>query len=337
MLNDELDALDAEADGIGAEVEERWPAEAMAKSGVLVTIWDGVAKVFYGRLKPGEKLDKAGKVAAAPATATPKKTAAAQKPVLSAAILATLGAHRSARMQAILAVHPQLALCLLLDRLIASHKATHGGVSNCVGIGHVPSGSMPAPADTAISKKLIEARKIATDDALGKVPRKSAEVLPWLMQQPHADLFRILAVLVADRFHAIADNCVHPIHAQLDPLIDDPAIAPMADHWNPTCDGFLGRIHADLVAEAVTEAVGKDAAATLKGLKKDERVATAAKLLAGTGWLPKPLRGPGYALKTATPAKPAAAKKPAKKSAAKPKPAAKPKTKKPVAKKAKSG
>lgn len=68
----------------------------------------------------------------------------------------------------------------------------------------------------------------------------------------------------------------------------------MTDHWTPATDNFLGRIHADLVAQAVREAKGKDAAGQLAGLKRDERIVLGAKLVAGTGWLPQLLRGPDY-------------------------------------------
>lgn len=103
----------------------------------------------------------------------------------------------------------------------------------------------------------------------------------------------------------------------------------MADHWTPASDDFLTRIHADLVTEAVVEAKGKSEATTLTGLKKAERAAQAGKLLAGTGWLPKLLRGPGYGKKPAADAaKPGGKPKPAAKS--------KPKTTKKATKKAAS-
>lgn len=128
----------------------------------------------------------------------------------------------------------------------------------------------------------------------------------------------------------------------------------MADHWTPATDGFLDRLHAELVAEAVVEARGKESAQQLAGLKKTERTATAAKLLAGSGWLPKLLRGPGYDATAVTTGqadttkpklKPHVTQKPATKKPATPaKPAKKPAVKKaavakkaPAKKKAKGG
>ena len=101
--------------------------------------------------------------------------------------------------------------------------------------------------------------------------------------------------------------------------------AGQASWWQPTADTYLGAVPKALAIEAVAEACGKEAAASLVSLKSAAVVAEAGKQLAGTGWLPKLLRGPGYALAKAG-AKSAAA-------AGKTKPT-KPPTKKPAAKKA---
>ncbi|HZF99166.1 MAG TPA: hypothetical protein VEY92_13180, partial [Pseudoxanthomonas sp.] len=64
---------------------------------------------------------------------------------------------------------------------------------------------------------------------------------------------------------------------------------------------------------------GKPAGEAVLAMKKDAAIVAAAKALTGKGWLPKPLRGPGYGTKKAAakPA-PAKAKKPPAKKATKP-------------------
>src|SRR5690606_23943926 len=83
----------------------------------------------------------------------------------------------------------------------------------------------------------------------------------------------------------------------------------------PDADHYLGHVPKALVAEAVRDVHGKDAAAKVAAMKAGPAAAEAAKLLAGTRWLPKALRGDGY-----THAKPgkAPAKKAAKKAGSKP-------------------
>jgi len=62
--------------------------------------------------------------------------------------------------------------------------------------------------------------------------------------------------------------------------------------WVVTGDSYLGRVTKARILEAVHEAKGDAAADRLSGLKKPEMVTAAEDLLAGTGWLPEPLRTP---------------------------------------------
>jgi hypothetical protein len=64
----------------------------------------------------------------------------------------------------------------------------------------------------------------------------------------------------------------------------------MAQWWQPTVAGYLGRVSNPLICEAVTEANGKAAADNIAALKEGDMADRAAELLAGTGWLPAMLR-----------------------------------------------
>ena len=64
----------------------------------------------------------------------------------------------------------------------------------------------------------------------------------------------------------------------------------MAQAWTPTAENFIGRVTKARIVEAVREARGDAAADRLTGMKKPDMVAAAEVQLAGTGWLPEPLR-----------------------------------------------
>jgi ParB family chromosome partitioning protein len=66
----------------------------------------------------------------------------------------------------------------------------------------------------------------------------------------------------------------------------------MAAHWTPTVENYLGRVTKTRILEAVREAKGEAAAQLIDHLKKPEMAKEAERLLAGTGWLPEPLRLP---------------------------------------------
>ena len=67
----------------------------------------------------------------------------------------------------------------------------------------------------------------------------------------------------------------------------------VAAGWTPTVENYLGRVTKARILGAVREASGERAAQLIDHLKKGEMAEKAQELLAGSGWLPEPLRTPG--------------------------------------------
>ncbi len=65
--------------------------------------------------------------------------------------------------------------------------------------------------------------------------------------------------------------------------------------WAPTVDNYLGRVTKARIVQAVREAKGSQAAQAIEPLKKGDMAERAQELLAGSGWLPEPLRTPDRA------------------------------------------
>ena len=63
--------------------------------------------------------------------------------------------------------------------------------------------------------------------------------------------------------------------------------------WRPTVANYLGRVTKTRILEAVREGVGEQAVELIGHLKKGEMATEAERLLAGSGWLPEPLRMEG--------------------------------------------
>jgi ParB family chromosome partitioning protein len=70
----------------------------------------------------------------------------------------------------------------------------------------------------------------------------------------------------------------------------------LAASWAPTAANFLGRVTKARILQAVAEGRGQRAADRIEHLKKVEMATEAETLLAGSGWLPEPLRTPGRAI-----------------------------------------
>jgi hypothetical protein len=64
----------------------------------------------------------------------------------------------------------------------------------------------------------------------------------------------------------------------------------MTHYWQPTAEGYFGRVSQGLILEAVREGIGPGAAGKIDGLKKDAMAKRAEALLAGKRWLPTFLR-----------------------------------------------
>ena len=153
--------------------------------------------------------------------------------------------------------------------------------------------------DTAIAK--------AVDDR----HRRWSEQLP---REP-ADLWDALLACDADSRHALLAHCVGlSVNAVHESWNRRPRALAHADRvaeaidldineagWSPTVDNYLGRVTKACILEAVREAKGDQAAQLIDHLKKDEMAERARELLANSGWLPEPLRTPGWAITTASP------------------------------------
>ncbi|MEE3502989.1 ParB N-terminal domain-containing protein [Acidiphilium acidophilum] len=133
----------------------------------------------------------------------------------------------------------------------------------------------------------------------------------WAEQLPEdaGTLWDVLLAFDTDSREALFAHCVsltvNAVHeawnrrpkaiAHADRLADAVSLDMVATGgWQPTVDNFLGRVTKARILEAVREARGDAVAQTIDHLKKGEMAVRAEELLAGTGWLPEPLRTPGW-------------------------------------------
>ena len=133
-----------------------------------------------------------------------------------------------------------------------------------------------------------------------------AQTLP---KEP-GDLWDVLGQCDGVMRHALFAHCVSlSVNAIYEPYNRRPKALAHADRlatavnldmvsagWVPTVDSYLGRVTKARILGAVREAKGDQAADRILPLKKPEMAAEAGTLLAGSGWLPEPLRTPSRTL-----------------------------------------
>ena len=211
---------------------------------------------------------------------------------LSERLVIELTAHRTLALRDALANDPGVAFTAVLHALClgAFYRMAFG---TCLEISaKSASFSVQAPglADSA-SAQAIEARH-----------------QHWIAQLParEDDLWDALVGFDADRRAALLAHCASlSVNAAYEPWnrssrridhADTLARAVNLDMaaagWSATVENYLGRVPKARILEAVREAKGEPAVQLIDHLKKTDMAREAERLLAGTRWVPEPLRTP---------------------------------------------
>jgi len=212
---------------------------------------------------------------------------------ISDRLMTELTAHRTLALRAALSADPDAAYLAVLHAL-ALRTFYGSGADSCLeieGRSVALGGYASTLSDTQSSRTLVEQHGLWQ----GQLPRNSREL--WLA----------LVALDADSRAALFALCVgRSVNALVQSWDRRPAAIAHADRlaeylrldmaeggWVPTADNYLGRVTKARILAAVREAKGETAADSIAHLRKTEMAEAAEQLLAGTGWLPGPLRTPG--------------------------------------------
>lgn len=287
----EIEALDASR--LGFDPEDK------ARAGAFVTVGqDGAVRIEYGFVRAedeavepepnGNESDDTGEPPARPDVAPHEEPRHA---TLSDKLVEDLTAHRTAALRDALAQQPETALCALLHVFVL--KTFDGGYrgASCLDVRPTSvalSGYAPGIEDTIAGRAIAErhegwAMKLATfdNDAWAFVTSLDAEARLRLLA--HCLSLTVNAVCSRDRGawgSSPSDDLAGVLSLDI------------AGYWSPTAESYFGRVPKSRILKAVTEAVSEDAARCISAAKKADMADAAERLVAGTSWLPEPLRTP---------------------------------------------
>ncbi len=208
-------------------------------------------------------------------------------------LLTELTAHRTLALRVALGEHRDAAFLAALHVLCL--KVFYGyGLNSCLEL-DVKSVAFTAQApglnDTLLARTLTARHQ----DWLARLPRQAEDLWGTL-----ADLGELRREALFAHCVGLSVNAVHEAWnrrpkalAHADVLARGVGLDMAAAGWTPTVDGYLGRVTKARILQAVREAKGEPAAERIAPLKKGEMAEHAEALLAGSGWLPEPLRTPG--------------------------------------------
>lgn len=270
---------DSEAVGQGADVgASGWQPSAVSSSGTVIT---------SGGQPIGADLSE-------------DEDDGALKP-LPERLLVELTAHRTLALREAIGRSPDVALTLLLLKLVTDTFRTSGASGSCieVSVRHIyMSAQSPELKDSAVAKS-VDARHAAWE---GDLPLgDDAALWDYLSALDQGSRLALLAHCLSFGINALHEK-VNPYGAgitsggltrrmaQADLVAGAVDLDMVEAGWEPTVDNYLSRIPKARIVEAVREAKGEGTAQLLDHLKKGEMAAEAARLLKDTGWLPEVLR-----------------------------------------------
>ena len=280
---EELDKLISELD----DREGIWTPEQKASAGAVVSIdYDGKVKVERGYVKPEDMPKQARKAKNANATDAPDATDTEQPPAgLSAALVESLTAQRSAALAAALLDKPDKALAAIVYTL-ALEVFDHCQPTA------LELTAKPQSLDGAEGSLAFTRLEQARENWGQRIPGTPDDLWQWCLEQDQMVLLDLLAFCVARTVNAVQKKtdragCPRLEHAKRLGMALD---LDMKAWFTPTAENCFGRIPKPLILQALAEGRGQPSAPAWEKLKKSELAALAERELAGTGWLPEILR-----------------------------------------------
>ena len=215
-------------------------------------------------------------------------------------LMTELTAHRTVALRAALSADPDAALLALLHALVL--RAFYGSTAEtCLEIDAKSIGLAPfAPGlnDAVASRTLIQRH----DHWQAQLPRQARDLWSALMELDVDSRAALLALCVGRSVNALVQPWERRpgVIRHADQLAGHVGLDMVAEGgWAPTVESYLGRVTKARILAAVSEARGESATSAIAQLRKPEMAQAAEALLAGTGWLPMPLRTPELVTSTA--------------------------------------
>ncbi len=215
---------------------------------------------------------------------------------LSDRLMGELTAFRTVALRQALGERPDVAFLAALHALVLQTFYNYG-LDSCLELSIKSVGfgvQAPGLKDSAAAITLDQRHK----DWAAALPKQPGELWEALAGFDPDSRQALFAHCVAQGVNAVFDRYTRRPRAlaHADQLAHDLDLDVAAAGWTPTVESYLGQVTKARIAGAVREARGERAADRIVHLKKGDMAKAAEGLLAGTGWLPDPLRTPRQAL-----------------------------------------
>ena len=237
-----------------------------------------------------------------PATAPEEEDEGEAIKPLPERLVIELTAHRTLALRDAVANNPRIAMTALLHRLVfdcfgirSSGNALQARVSEVHLSVQAPDLGDSVPAQAIDERHSAWRAGIPLDDG-------DDRLWDWLHALDEASRQALLAHCLSFGVNALYERpnpysgngiSQHGLDRRMqeaDRLARMTGLDLVETGWKPTVANYLGRVTKARILEAVREGVGEQAVELIGHLKKGDMATEAERLLAGSGWLPEPLR-----------------------------------------------
>jgi ParB family chromosome partitioning protein len=269
-----LDALEAQMEAL-CETEEVYTPETLAIAGAIVGIGhNGEMQVLRGLVAPEDE----------PEESPMCWSGAKERPEFSAQLVQQLTEARSAAIGVRLSECPDIALAATVHALV-SCAFVHCERDRALQLsGNVSHYRQPSPGAEALEEKAA-----LWEERMPGVPSARWE---WCLSQDRETLLALLAFCAGRMVNAVQKKDDRP-DCELLAGAGRLATALQLDMkawFCPTAENYFSRVSKQQILADIAEATQRPAKHSWDKLKKSELAAVAEREVAGSGWLPKPLR-----------------------------------------------
>ena len=220
-------------------------------------------------------------------------------------LLSELTAYRTVALQDAVARHPQVAMTALLHKLVTDCFRKGMTPARCLeaSVRSVYPSAQPEDLESFPPVVSIAERHAAWEQDIPTGDDQSLWI--WIVGLDEASRLALLAHCVSLGINAqhekpspysgygVTEHGLQCRMAEANRLAQATDLDMFEAGWEATVDNYLGRVTKLRILEAVREAKGEGAAQLIDHLKKGDMAREAARLIAGTGWLPEILRVAG--------------------------------------------
>lgn len=297
-LEEDLDRIEDDLAAIEQQRPQAFPKKVKANCGVIVTLdQNGKPRCIEGLLRKEDQAAFDSSKSQQDVAAEHEQDLSSQEsPAViedtgySAALIESLTLEKTAALAAELSQQPQAALAATVHSLVVSLFGLEMHLYYSERAIQISTRQVNfTPIESSAAAQYLAKQQA---DWLQRLPRESEAALwEWCFTQPSETLLQLLAFCTALTVNAVqgkSDRLQSPRLQNANALAQALHL-DMTRWFTPAADNFFSRISKSDIAKAMTEA-GKPASAETLALKKAELAEVAAKLTAGTGWLPQPIR-----------------------------------------------